>query len=243
MQMSDLGIEAILMRFEGCRLTAYRCPANVLTIGFGHTSAAGEPEVTADATITKQQALDILHRDLRVFEAGVEKLVKVDLNQHQFDVLVDFAYNAGLGALAKSGLLKAVNAKRFDRVPGELAKWTRGGGKTLPGLVKRCQARTTWWLAHENHPDDDQDHRTEPDPVPVKTMADSKQANSAVAVGLLGSVGAAKEITAQVQDANDLFGTIMGLVSNPQFLMMAAVVGCGVAIWIWRKAHMETHGV
>jgi hypothetical protein len=79
--------------------------------------------------------------------------------------------------------------------------------------------------------------------VPVKTIAESKQANSAVAVGLLGSVGAAKEITQQVQDANDLFGTIVGLVSNPQFLMMAAIVGCGVAIWIWRKQHLEAHGV
>lgn len=243
MQMSDAGIEAILMKFEGCRLKAYRCPAGILTIGFGHTSAAGDPMVTPDATITKQQAIDILHRDLRKFEMSVEQLVKVPLTQHQFDVLVDFVYNAGAGALAKSGLLKAVNARQFDRVPDELAKWTKGGGKVLPGLVKRCQARTTWWLAHENHPDDDQDHRVEPDPVPVKTIAESKQANSAVAVGLLGSVGAAKEITAQVQDANDLFATIVGLVTNPQFLMMAAIVGCGAAIWIWRKQHLEAHGV
>jgi lysozyme len=243
MQMSDAGIEAILMKFEGCRLKAYRCPAGILTIGYGHTSAAGDPEVTPDAIITKAQAVEILHRDLRKFEAGVEKLVKVQLTQNQFDVLCDFAYNAGLGALAKSGILKAVNAKRFDAVPGELMKWTKGGGKVLPGLVKRRQAEVAWWEAAVDHDDDAEDHRAEPDPVPVKTMAESKQGTSAVAVGLLGSVGAAKEITAQVQDTKDLFETVMGLLGNQQFVIMAAVIGLGAAIWYWRRQHMEVHGV
>jgi len=246
MHMSVEGIDALLKKFEGCKLKAYRCPAGILTIGYGHTSAAGEPEVTPDATITKAQALEILHRDLRAFEAGVEKLVKVDLTQNQFDVLVDFAYNAGVGNLAKSGVLRAVNAGKPEQVPAELMKWNKGGGKVLAGLVRRRQAEGAWWTNDDRtlaSPADEQEYRNTPDPVPVKTMADSKQGTSAVAVGLLGSVGAAKEIAAQVQDANDLFGTIMGLVSNPQFLMMAAVVGCGVAIWIWRKQHMEEFGV
>jgi lysozyme len=243
MQMSDAGIDVMLKKFEGCKLKAYRCPANVLTIGFGHTSAAGAPEVTEGMTITQQQALDILHRDLSQYEQGVEKLVKVQLTQNQFDVLVDFAYNAGLGALAKSGLLRAVNAKNFDAVPDELMKWTKGGGKVLPGLVKRRQAEAVWWRAHEHHADDHEDHRQEPDPVPTKTMAASKQGNSAVAIGALGSVGAAKEVVEQVQDANDLFGTVMGLLSNPQFLTMVVFVGLGAAIWYWRKQHMEAHGV
>jgi putative chitinase len=76
-----------------------------------------------------------------------------------------------------------------------------------------------------------------------KTIVESKQGAGAAAVGLLGSVGAAKEITAQVQEANDLFGTVMGLFSNPQFLMMAAIVGIGGAIWFWRKKHLEEYGV
>lgn len=81
------------------------------------------------------------------------------------------------------------------------------------------------------------------EPTPPKTMVQSKQGNSAIAVGLLGSVGAAKEVVGQVQEANDLFGTVLGLVGNTQFLMMAAVVALGAAIWIWRKKHMEEHGV
>lgn len=88
----------------------------------------------------------------------------------------------------------------------------------------------------------------ESDMVPVpqqkeKTIVESKQGAGAAVVGVLGSVGAVKEVTAQVQEANDLFGTIMGLVTNPQFLMMAAIVGIGGAIWWWRKKHIEEYGV
>jgi putative chitinase len=83
-------------------------------------------------------------------------------------------------------------------------------------------------------------------PVPVKqekTMADSKQGMGAAAVGVLGSVGAAKEVIGQVQEANDLFGTVMSLFGNTQFLMMAAIVAIGGAIWFWRKKHLEEYGV
>jgi GH24 family phage-related lysozyme (muramidase) len=243
MQMSNAGIDVMLKKFEGCKLKAYRCPANVLTIGYGHTSAAGAPEVTEGMTISQQDALDILHRDLRKYEEGVEKLVKVQLTQNQFDVLVDFAYNAGLGALAKSGLLRAVNARDFDKVPDELMKWTKGGGKVLPGLVKRRQAEAVWWRAHEHHADDHEDHRHEPDTVPVKSMAESKQGNGALAVGALGSVGAAQQVVEQVQDANNLFDTVLDLLHKPSFVIMVVIVGIGAAIWYWRKQHMEAHGV
>ena len=79
--------------------------------------------------------------------------------------------------------------------------------------------------------------------MPVKKMTESKQGNSAVAIGALGSVGAAKEVVEQVQEANDLFGTVMSLLGNTQFLMMVVIVGLGCAIWYWRKKHMEAHGV
>ena len=243
MRMSDAGIEALIKKFEGCRLKAYRCPANVLTIGYGHTSAAGAPEVKEGMLINNAQALEILKRDLGKFELGVEGLIKVEITQNQFDVLVDFAYNAGLGALAKSGILRQVNAGNFDAVPNELMKWTRGGGKVLPGLVKRCQARTIWWGGHENHPADAPDHRTEPDMVPAKTMAQSKQGNGAVAVGLLGSVGAAQQVVDQVNQAHDLFGSVKGLFLDPNFLMMLAIIGIGGAIWYWRKQNLEANGV
>ena len=243
MRMSQEGINTLLKQFEGCKLASYRCPANVLTVGYGHTSAAGSPEVTEGMKITQAQANTILTSDLVKFENGVEGLLKQPVTQGQFDVLVDFAYNAGLGNLKNSGILKKVNAAQFDAVPAELMKWTKGGGKVLPGLVKRCQARSLWWTTHSSAPIDEQEHRAEPDPVPQKTMADSKQGNAALVTAGLGGLGAAKEIAAQAQDASDTANQFIGLLGNPNFLIMAAVIGLGAAIWYFRKKHMEEHGV
>jgi len=243
MKMSQGGIDNLLKKFEGCRLKAYHCPAGILTIGYGHTSAAGSPEVTEGMTITQDEADEILKRDLVKYEIPVTSMVCVKLAQNQFDVLVDFAYNAGVNNLKKSTLLKKVNAGDFDAVPDELVKWTKGGGKVLPGLVRRRQAESAWWNAHQDHPHDSQDHRTEPDSVPQKTMMESKQGNSAIAVGALGSVGAAQEVVSQVQNANDLFATVMGLLQNKNFLIMVVFVGLGMAIWYWRKKNMEKYGL
>ena len=258
MQMSQEGIDALLKKYEGCKLKAYRCPANVCTIGYGHTSAAGNPVVTDGMTITQKQCDDILRSDLVKYETAVHNMVQQPLSQHQFDVLVDFAYNAGIGNLKSSTLLKKVNAAKFDEVPAELMKWTKGGGKVLPGLVKRRQAESAWWMAHEITPlaplsgvskptdaptDEEHEQRTEPDAVPVPTMAASSQGNAAIITAGLGGLGAAKQVAANAQDASDLADQIVGLLSNTNFLIMLAVVGLGGAIWWFRKKHMEEHGV
>ncbi len=252
MQMSQAGIDALLKKFEGCKLTSYRCPANVCTIGYGHTSAAGSPTVVDNMKITQKQADDILRKDLVKYETGVHDIVTQPLSQNQFDVLVDFAYNAGLGNLKSSTLLKKVNAGQFDAVPGELMKWTKGGGKTLPGLVRRRQAESTWWSAEsektlsktpEQAFDHEQEQRSDPDPVPVRTMADSKQGNAALLTAGLGGLGAAKEVAAQAKEASDTADQLAGLLANPNFLGMLAIIGLAAAIWYFRKKHMDEHGV
>ena len=252
MQMSQEGIDALLKKFEGCKLTAYRCPAGVCTIGYGHTSAAGQPTVNDGMKITQNQADDILRSDLVKYETAVYDLLEQPVNQHQFDVLVDFAYNAGVGNLRSSTLLKKVNAASFDSVPAELMKWTKGGGKVLQGLVRRRQVESAWWVSGENvtvskfveNPtSDEHEQRTEPDPVPVRTMADSKQGNAALVTAGIGGVGAAKEIAAQAQDASDTLHQFTGLFSDTTFLLMAGVIGLAAAIWYFRKQHMEEHGV
>ena len=249
MQMSEGGLNALTKPFEGCKLTAYRCPAGILTIGYGHTSAAGAPEVKEGMTITQEDANRILAADMVKFENDVKSLVKVELTQHQFDVLVDFCYNAGKGNLASSTLLKCVNAGQFEKVPTELQKWTRGGGKVLPGLVRRRNAESEWWTTG-GKPIEEQEHRATPDAPPVKTMADSKQGNTALATSALGVAGAAKTLTSNAQDyvgqaqsANDLFTQIQSLLSNTTFDMFAIIVLCGVAIWYFRSKHLEEHGV
>ena len=181
MRMSDQGIDALLKKFEGCKLKAYKDPVGIWTIGYGHTSAAGEPDVTEGLAITQAEAEAILKRDLIKYEKPVADLVKVPLSQHQFDVLVDFAYNAGVGNLKSSTLLKRVNAGDFDAVPNELMKWTKAKGKELPGLVRRRRAESEWWRDLSNKPVVEEDQRVEPDPVPVKTITESKQANGAIA--------------------------------------------------------------
>jgi len=249
MNMSEGGLNALTKPFEGCKLTAYRCPAGILTIGYGHTSAAGAPEVTEGMTITQEEANRILATDMVKFEKDVESLVKVELTQHQFDVLVDFCYNAGKGNLASSTLLKCVNAGQFEKVPTELQKWTKGGGKVLPGLVRRRNAEADWWNTG-GKPIEEQEQRVTPDAPPVKTMADSKQGNTALATSALGVAGIAKtatdhasDIVGQAQSANDLFTQVQSLLSNTTFDLFLVVVLCGAAIWYFRSKHLEEHGV
>ena len=241
MHMSQGGLDNLLKKFEGCKLKAYHCPAGVCTIGYGHTSAAGAPEVRDGMIITQADAEDILKRDIVKYEVAVMDLVKVKLTQNQFDVLVDFAYNAGVGNLKSSTMLKKINSGNLDMVPAELMTWTKGGGKVLPGLVRRRQAAGAWWSADQHV--EEQEQRTDPDPVPVRTMADSKQGNAALLTAGLGGLGAAKEIAAQAKDASDVADQFVGLLGNPNFVAMAAVVGLGAAIWYWRKKNMDQHGV
>ena len=139
MKTSSAGIKHI-REFEGERLKAYKCSAGVWTIGVGHTSAAGSPSVTEGMTITAAESSTILARDLAAFELGVDRMLEVEVTQAQFDVLVSFAFNCGLGALKKSTLLKRVNEGKHDAIPAELMKWTKAGGKELRGLVLRRTA-------------------------------------------------------------------------------------------------------
>lgn len=132
---SDRGI-ALIKEFEGLRLTAYKCAAGVWTIGYGHTEG-----VTGAMIITEETADELLARDLSKFEAGVSELVKVEINQNQFDALVSFAFNVGLANLAKSTLLRKLNGGRpVGEVQAEFLRWNKAGGKVLTGLTKRRNA-------------------------------------------------------------------------------------------------------
>lgn len=132
MKVSSKG-RSLIREFEGCKLTSYRCPAGVWTVGVGHTGSDVKPGMK----ITEEQADELLRRDLIKFETLVEVMVKVPVTQGQFDALVSFAFNCGTGNLAKSTLLKRVNAKDFDEAANEFPKWNRAGGKVLPGLTRR----------------------------------------------------------------------------------------------------------
>jgi GH24 family phage-related lysozyme (muramidase) len=147
-QINDAGLE-IIKHFEGRKLQAYQDSVGIWTIGYGHTSAAGAPQVRAGMTITEQQAEDILKQDLGLFEAGVRDRVKVPLNSDQFSALVSFAFNVGLGALGNSTLLRKLNAGDYAGAANEFTRWVKAGGATLPGLVRRRDAERALFLSQD----------------------------------------------------------------------------------------------
>ncbi len=146
MKMTDEGL-ALIKRFEGLRLVAYRDAVGVWTIGYGHTSMAGEPIVKPDLRITGDEAHAILARDVEAFARGVRELVTVNISDAQFSALVSFAYNVGLGAFKRSSVLAAVNAQHFDAVPRRFSLWSKAGGRILPGLVKRRAAEAALFVS------------------------------------------------------------------------------------------------
>lgn len=107
----------------------------VLTIGYGSTKG-----VQPFQTITHEEALKRLKRDVADFSIGVETHVAVPLTQNQFDALVSFAFNIGIGAFRKSTLLKKLNAKQYSEVPKEMQRWIYAKGHILGGLRERRKA-------------------------------------------------------------------------------------------------------
>ena len=238
MRMSAAGL-AVVKEFEGLRLRAYKCPAAVWTVGYGHTSAAGNPIVTPELVITNAEAEQILERDMVQYEDGVRKFVKVELTQNQFDALVDFAYNAGVGALQKSTLLKKVNAGKFDEVPAEFMKWTKGGGKELPGLVRRRRAEVKLWRGLDTEaPVPTSQARFQPDqPKASKSITQSKEANAAVAAGGLGTIAVVQEVMPMVREGGDLLGSL-----SPTILILFVIIAAAGAVWWFRKQRLDEEG-
>ena len=116
-------------------MTAYKCPAGIWTIGYGHTRNVHKGEI-----IIQQQADELLKQDLLVYEAGIN-VMKLNINQNQYDSLVSFAFNLGLGALQKSTLLKRIKVNPNDtKIKDEFLRWSYAGGKQLKGLLLRRQA-------------------------------------------------------------------------------------------------------
>lgn len=239
MKTSQAGKDLVIS-FEGIRLQAYKCPAGVWTIGVGST----QPPVHPGEEITKKEAMDRFDRDLVKFEKAVDRLVTVPLTQNQFDALVSFTFNVGEGALAKSTLLKKLNAGDYDAVPAELMKWTKGGGKELPGLVRRRRAECAMWRSVDERgkPNIDES-RMEPDaPKPKKTMAKSKEGNAAILTGGAAAVSAAGEVSRQVKETGDSLTSVLDLVKDPMFLMLVLIVVAAAAIWYWRRQRLEETG-
>ena len=138
MNVSKAGI-ALIKHHEGVRSRPYRCPANLWTVGVGHLIGDGKhlPD-TWNRTFTEAEIDGILKSDLRRFELGVHKMLpNVPLRQHEFDALVSFCFNLGLGCFQRSTLRQALLRGDKKAAMESLVKYCRAGGKILRGLQIR----------------------------------------------------------------------------------------------------------
>ena len=131
MTYSKTGIQ-LTERFEGCRLAAYPDTGGVWTIGYGHTHGVHE-----GMTCTREQAEAWLREDIQAAADAVNRLVSVLLKQSEFDALVDFVFNLGSGAFARSTMLEDLNAGNFAAAALQFPLWDRDAGRVLAGLLHR----------------------------------------------------------------------------------------------------------
>jgi lysozyme len=146
MHMSTAARRALIECFEGLRELAYHDCAGILTVGFGHTTAAGQPRVTPGLRVTAGEADVILARDLARIEEGVSASLRRPAAQREFDALVDLAFNVGLGALRSSSLLRDFNRGDKQAAADGFLAWTGCNGRRLPGLLRRREAERAWFL-------------------------------------------------------------------------------------------------
>ena len=138
MKLDENGYK-LLMEFEGLSLVPYKCSAGVATIAYGATFYPSSKKVTMqDSPISLATAKWMLKETANKFAIDVDKMIKANINQNQFNAIVSIAYNIGLAGLAKSSLLKKVNANPSDpTITNSFMIWNKAGGKVLNGLTKR----------------------------------------------------------------------------------------------------------
>jgi lysozyme len=132
---------ALIRRFEGCELKAYRCSAGIPTIGVGHTRG-----VKMGDTCTQAQADKWLIEDLDDAEDAVHICTTIKLTQNEFDALVSFTFNLGMKSLSQSTLLRLLNEGKIKEAGAQFHRWCNAGGKRVEGLVRRRAAEADLFL-------------------------------------------------------------------------------------------------
>ena len=140
MRTSQRGLN-LIKSFEGLRLQAYQDSVGVWTIGYGATRG-----VKAGMSITKEQAERMLLNDVQRFEPEIERLVTAKLSQNQWDALICFTYNLGAANLESSTLRRLLNDGDYAGAAAQFPRWTKAGGRELPGLVRRRAAERNLFL-------------------------------------------------------------------------------------------------
>lgn len=160
MRTGEEGIK-LIKHFEGCHYKPYLCPANLYTVGYGHVLCPEQARLKLadrktfslpkkyDRKWSQEEVDDLLRKDLLRFENGVRRLLPaVPLTQNQFDALVSFSFNLGLGTLQRSSVRSALLRGDEERAIDTLLKYRRAGGKILRGLERRRVAEAALFFSH-----------------------------------------------------------------------------------------------
>ncbi|MBN9529669.1 MAG: lysozyme [Alphaproteobacteria bacterium] len=211
----------------GPALTAYRCPAGVLTIGWGHTG----PDVHEGQTITAAEADRLLDMDLDEAERDVERAVTVPTNDNAFAALVSLRFNIGTTGFRKSTVLKRHNAGDWAGAAQAFAMWNKatnakGRRVVLNGLVRRRAAEAALYMTPTA---DSQAHD------PQRTRAADVEAtpDRLAPVARIGGTIAATATAAQqvVIQVGGVHQALVGVGINPQLAILLLAVAAGVGIW------------
>ena len=135
---------ALIKKFEGLELKAYKCAAGVWTIGYGHTKDVQEGDEWSES-----HADHMLEVELEEFEEYINDSVTVTLSQNQFDALVSWVYNLGPANLKASTMLKVLNSGDYEGVPAQIQRWNKAGGKVLEGLIRRRKAEALLFVGRD----------------------------------------------------------------------------------------------
>jgi len=233
---SENGIE-LVKAFEGLHkvksdgsVRSYRCPAGRWTIGYGHTHG-----VRSGETITPEEAEDLLRKDLQDCEAVVERMVKVDLTQNQFDALVSFVFNLGQGNFGSSTLLRTLNRGEYESAAEEFIRWNKarvdGELKALPGLTRRRTAEAALFEMDVELASEGGDLPAQkPEQAETKPLGKSRTLFGLSMAGLSTGIN---EATAQLQALTAYSDTLQVV------FVVLTLIGIGIAVYARVDDHKE----
>lgn len=206
MRISNRGLD-LIKRFEGLELEAYQDIVGIWTIGYGHTSMAGPPEVVPGMEISEQEAENILRRDLGQYEDGVERAVKVDISQNMFDALVSITYNIGVNGMKNSTFIKRLNNKDYIGAAEAMQWWNKAGGQVVRGLQRRREAEADLFLdgyeemvGGDGVADDPRGAEIEENSPRRGSLTGSRTVGGATAAGGAGAIGAGSVFASNMGD-------------------------------------------
>jgi lysozyme len=223
MKLNSDGINLIKSR-ESCRLEAYRCPAGVWTIGYGHTG----PEVHRDLKVTQAEAEALLQSDLIVVDAAVVRTCPVTTDcQHA--AMVSLAYNIGPGNFARSAVARLHNGRKYAQAAQAFALWNKANGRVLAGLVARRAEEAALYLrdtAYENVPNGDGE----------RSLLASRTLNGQAIAGAGVAASAGLPVLAGVGDAwpewqSDILQLVPYFDHLKWLLLLLMIVGIGLTLY------------